>query len=103
MVKICIRCYEVNAGGFVCHVCGGKLVHTDEPEARELPESVWKSQRVDYGARRGMIIRFLAIIIGSGLGLWGTRRSMALDPPWMSLALRPLCSSASRFPWMQWG
>ncbi len=82
MVKICRDCYEINAGGFMCHVCGGKLLHTDEPEAQALPQSVWKSQRVDYGARRGMIIRILAKLIGIGVALWGVRSSVPLEAPW---------------------
>ncbi len=85
MVKICTQCYEINAGGFRCHVCEGKLVHTDSAEARALPESVWKSQRVDYGARRGMIIRILAILFGVGVGLWGMRRSVPLEAPWSTV------------------
>ena len=37
MVKICLDCHYVNAGGYACSECGGKLVHTSEPEAQELP------------------------------------------------------------------
>ena len=86
MVKICTECHEVNAGGFRCVDCGGRLILTSDPEAQNLPDSVWKTQRVDYGARRGMIMRFLAIFIGAVTGLYGLRESVALDSPWNIIA-----------------
>jgi hypothetical protein len=82
VVKICARCHEVSPGGFRCDACGGPLLHTDDPRAKELPEAVWKNQRVDYGARRGMIVRFLGIFAGSVAGLYGVRASFALERPW---------------------
>jgi hypothetical protein len=85
VVKICLDCHYVNAGGYRCTECGGKLVHTSDPEAKDLPESVWKNQRVDYGARRGMIMRFVAIFIGAAVGLYGLRESFALGAPYSRL------------------
>lgn len=85
MVKICLRCHYVNAGGYRCVECGGKLVHTSDPQAQDLPASVWKNQRVDYGARRGMIMRLLAIFIAAFVGLFGVRESFALGPPWSTV------------------
>lgn len=82
MVKICARCHEVSPGGFRCDFCGGALLHTDDEKAHELPESVWKQQRVDYGARRGMIVRFLAIFAGFFVAIYGVRASVVLDRPW---------------------
>lgn len=82
MVKICLDCHYVNAGGFRCCECGGQLVHTSEPEAQALPPAVWKNQRVDYGARRGMIMRFFAIFAGVLVGLFGVRESVAYGHPW---------------------
>jgi len=58
------------------------LIHTSDPEADELPPSVWKNQRVDYGARRGMIYRFLGMFMGSCVGLYGVREAMAFERPW---------------------
>lgn len=86
MVKICLECHYVNAGGAVCTECGGRLVMVSDPEARNLPDTVWKNQRVDYGARRGMIMRFLAIFIGSTSGLYGLRASFGYEPPWSKVA-----------------
>lgn len=82
MVKICARCHEVSPGGFRCDFCGGPLLHTDDARAKELPESVWKNQRVDYGARRGMIVRFNAIFAGTVVALLGVRWSFGMEMPW---------------------
>ncbi len=82
MVKICLDCHYVNAGGARCTECGGRLVMVSDPEAKNLPDTVWKNQRVDYGARRGMILRFLAIFTGSLVGLYGLRESFGMEPPW---------------------
>lgn len=69
-------------GGFRCDFCGGKLVHTSDEAAKELPEEVWRQQRVDYGARRGMIVRFLGIIIGVVTGVVLVREAIVLENPW---------------------
>ncbi len=69
-------------GGFRCDFCGGKLVHTSDDAAKELPEEVWRQQRVDYGARRGMIVRFLGIIIGVVTGVVLVREAVVLESPW---------------------
>lgn len=82
MVKICLDCHYVNAGGAVCTECGGRLVMVSDPEAKHLPDTVWKNQRVDYGARRGMIMRFTAIFAGSTIGLYGVRQSFGMAGPW---------------------
>jgi hypothetical protein len=82
VVKICARCLEVWPGGYRCDTCGGPLTHTSDEGAHALPEVVWKNQRVDYGARRGMIVRFLAIFAGAVLGLYLVRASVPLAAPW---------------------
>ncbi len=75
-------CHEVNAGGFLCVDCGGRLILTSDPEAQNMPDSVWKTQRIDYGARRGMLMRFSGIFLGAMLGMFGLRESTALPMPW---------------------
>jgi hypothetical protein len=82
VVKICARCHEVSPGGFRCDFCGGPLLHTDDARAHDLPATVWKQQRVDYGARRGMIVRFLAIFAGFFVAVYGLRASVAYSAPW---------------------
>ena len=72
----------MSPGGFRCDHCGGALLHTDDARARELPSTVWKQQRVDYGARRGMIVRFLAIFAGFFVAVFGVRASVAYSAPW---------------------
>ncbi len=81
MVKICARCHEVSPGGFRCDLCGGALLHTDDARAKDLPETVWRQQRVDYGARRGMIVRFLAIFAGFFVAVYGVRASVTFASP----------------------
>ncbi len=82
VVKICVDCHYVNAGGFRCCECDGKLIMVTDAEAHGLPPEVWKTQRIDYGARRGMIMRFMAIFAGVLVGLWGVRESVAFTSPW---------------------
>lgn len=82
VVKICARCHEVSPGGFRCDFCGGELLHTSDEGAHNLPEAVWKNQRVDYGARRGMIVRFLGIFAGAVIALYGVRASFGLPDGW---------------------
>ena len=69
-------------GGYRCDACGGPLTHTDEARAHELPEEVWRQQRVDYGARRGMVFRFLGMFIGACVGLYGLRAAFGFERPW---------------------
>lgn len=89
MVKVCLKCHNTWPGGYRCPdaECGGALVHTDDARAHNLPELVWRNQRVDYGARRGMVFRFQAMILGIVLGLWGIRASVPLDSPWNILGI----------------
>ncbi len=79
--RICARCHEVSPGGYRCDHCGGQLLHTDDARAHDLPSAVWKQQRVDYGARRGMIVRFLAIFAGFFVAVYGVRASFAYTAP----------------------
>jgi hypothetical protein len=82
VVKICAKCHEVSPGGFRCDHCGGALLHTDDARAHDLPSTVWKQQRVDYGARRGMIVRFFAIFAGFFVAVYGVRSAVAFAAPW---------------------
>src|SRR5262245_50131737 len=82
VVKICARCHEISPGGFRCEACGGPLLHTSDAGAKDLPEAVWRNQRVDYGARRGMIFRFMAIFAGAAVALYGVRAAVPQPPPW---------------------
>jgi hypothetical protein len=82
VVKICTRCYVVWPGGYRCPECNGPLTHTSEAEAKELPEAVWKNQRIDYGARRGMIVRFMGMFAGMIVAILGVRSAVPQPSPW---------------------
>jgi hypothetical protein len=58
------------------------LTHTSDNQAKDLPEVVWRNQRVDYGARRGMVFRFQAIFLGFFIAVLGVRWSVGLGSPW---------------------
>ena len=98
MVKICTRCYVIWAGGFRCEDCGGPLIHTSDAQAHGLPEAVWKNQRLDYGARRGMIFRFMAIFAGLTVALMGVRWSVPQPSPWSWIfAIASIVAGAALF------
>jgi hypothetical protein len=82
VVKICASCHEINPGGYRCGMCGGELLMVSDDEAKALPDEVWRQQRVDYGARRGMIVRFLGIILGAVTGVSLVREAVVLASPW---------------------
>ena len=50
-------------------------------EAKAFPEEVWRYIRLQYGARRGMIVRILAILIGSTVAALGVRKALGLPIP----------------------
>src|ERR1041384_5324513 len=82
LIKICPRCRSTWAGGMVCEDCGGALVDPFADDAEELPEEVWRYIRLQYGARRGMIVRVLAILVGATVALVLARRAVGLGSPW---------------------
>ncbi len=69
-------------GGHLCPQCGAPLQHTSDASAKGIPEVVWRNQRVDYGARRGMVFRFQAFFLGFVLAVLGVRWSFGLERPW---------------------
>jgi hypothetical protein len=82
VIKICPRCRSTWAGGLVCEDCGA---HLDDPfgaEARQLPDSVWSYIRLQYGARRGMLVRVIAILLGPVVAAVLLRRAVLVPPPW---------------------
>lgn len=82
MVKICPRCKSTWAGGLRCEDCGSHLVDPFDPaRAPTFPDNVWAYIRLQYGARRGMIVRVLAILLGPAVGFALLREAMAIDPP----------------------
>jgi hypothetical protein len=57
------------------------------PNAHELPEDVWRYIRLQYGARRGMLVRVMAALLGPVVGLVLLRRAVLLPMPWMVVGM----------------
>jgi hypothetical protein len=66
----------------MCEDCRTQLVDPFADQAREFPENVWKYIRLQYGARRGMIVRVLAVLMGPVVGLLLLRRALVLPGWW---------------------
>lgn len=82
MVKICPRCESTWAGGLICEDCGTRLDDPFDDRAEKFPEKVWAYIRLQYGARRGMIVRVLAILLGPVVAFLLMREAVALATPW---------------------
>jgi hypothetical protein len=85
MVKICLRCRSTWAGGQTCEDCGGELRETFDGDARSFPKGVWAYIRLQYGARRGMLVRVMALILGPVVGALLLRVALTLAMPWEAL------------------
>jgi len=69
----------------ICEDCGGALVDPYADASRALPDGVWRYIRLQYGARRGMIVRVLAILLAPVVAVVLARRALALASPWSLL------------------
>ena len=85
MVKICLRCRSTWAGGQTCEDCGGELRETFDGDARSFPRGVWAYIRLQYGARRGMLVRVMALLLGPVVAALLLRLALSLDLPWSVL------------------
>ena len=81
-MKICPACRSTWAGGQICEDCGATLRDPFGEQSQELPESVWSYIRLQYGARRGMIVRVLALLMGPVVAVVLLRRALSLEAPW---------------------
>ncbi len=98
MIKICTGCNSTWAGGRICEDCGAALRDPYGDEAKALPPSMWRYIRLQYGARRGMIVRVLAILLGPvacGLTL---RSAAGSERPW-SIVLAAASLPVGLFTW----
>jgi hypothetical protein len=68
-----------------CEDCSASLVDPFADDAAEFPEEVWKYIRLQYGARRGMIVRVMAILLGPVVTVVLARRALVLGTPWSVL------------------
>jgi hypothetical protein len=65
MVKICSACNSTWAGGQFCEDCGAELHDPYQADAAEkVPKGMWRYIRLQYGARRGMLVRVMAFLLG---------------------------------------
>ena len=86
MIKICPACKSTWAGGMRCEDCHGPLVDPFADDAQELPEEVWRYIRLQYGARRGMLVRVMAFLLGPVVAVVLARRAFLLPPGWRAAA-----------------
>jgi hypothetical protein len=82
VIKICPACKSTWAGGTACEDCAGPLVDPFGEGAEKLPEDVWKYIRLQYGARRGMIVRVLAFLLGPVVTFVLLRHAVTWSWPW---------------------
>ena len=83
MIKVCAACNSTWAGGIWCEDCGARLDDPFAPDAGEkLPRGIWRYIRLQYGARRGMLVRVLAFLLSPmAFGLLA-REAILLDGAW---------------------
>ncbi len=93
MIKVCPACSSTWAGGIVCEDCGATLRDPYAHDARTLPGGIWRYIRLQYGARRGMIVRVVGILLGPVTAALCLRAAAGSDRPWsivLALAALPL-------------
>jgi hypothetical protein len=93
VIKICTGCNSTWAGGQICEDCGSVLTDPYGDEAKELPKTMWRYIRLQYGARRGMLVRVIAILLGPVTFALTLRNAAGRDRPWsiiLGLAAFPI-------------
>ena len=88
MIKICEACNSTWAGGTHCEDCGALLLDPYAKDAAErAPRGIWRYIRLQYGARRGMIVRVLAFLIAPVVFGLLAREAVLLSTPWNMLGV----------------
>jgi len=85
MIKICLQCRSTWAGGQTCEDCGGPLRETSDGDAHDFPKGIWAYIRLQYGARRGMLVRVMALILGPVVGALILRVVITRPLPWSAI------------------
>jgi hypothetical protein len=98
VIKICTGCHSTWAGGRFCEDCGAPLRDPYGDEARALPPAMWRYIRLQYGARRGMIVRVLAILLAPVISGLTLRAAAGAGPPWAT-ALAGAALPLGLFAW----
>jgi hypothetical protein len=92
VIKICPACSSTWAGGLWCEDCGGELRDPYAADAAtSLPSSIWGYIRLQYGARRGMLVRVLAFLLAPVVFGLVARQAATWPVPW---AVGLLCAGA---------
>ncbi len=100
MIKICKACGSTWAGGQRCEDCGQPLSDPFAPEAAtELPRGVWRYIRLQYGARRGMIVRVLAFLLAPAVFALVARAAAGWPGAWSRLGLAAAIAAALATWW----
>ena len=88
MIKVCPACSSTWAGGRLCEDCGAELRDPYAPDAEtKLPRGIWRYIRLQYGARRGMLVRVMAFLLGPVVFGLLARRAFLLDGAWVALGV----------------
>lgn len=88
MIKICPECASTWAGGTHCEDCGAGLRDPYDKDAAEaLPPGIWRYIRLQYGARRGMIVRVVAFLAAPVVFGLLAREAVLLQAPWNGLGV----------------
>ena len=88
MVKICSACHSTWAGGQFCEDCGAELHDPYAADAAEkVPRNMWRYIRLQYGARRGMLVRVMAFLLAPVVFGLLARRAVLLDGAWMGVGI----------------
>jgi hypothetical protein len=88
VIKLCAACNSTWAGGRFCEDCGGPLTDPYAEDAGERMErSIWGYIRLQYGARRGMIVRVMANLLGPLVFGLLAREAFLLDGAWLGVGI----------------
>jgi hypothetical protein len=88
VIKVCAECGSTWAGGRVCEDCGATLRDPYAADAAEaLPRGIWRYIRLQYGARRGMLVRVMAFLVAPVVFGLGAREAVLLPSPWSALGV----------------
>jgi hypothetical protein len=88
MIKVCPECGSTWAGGRACEDCGATLRDPYAPDAAStLPRGIWRYIRLQYGARRGMIVRVMSFLLAPLVFGLGAREAVLWSTPWNLLGV----------------
>jgi len=83
VIKVCPGCSSTWAGGTHCEDCGHALHDPYAADAAEvLPRGIWRYIRLQYGARRGMLVRVMAFLLAPAVFGLVAREAVLLATPW---------------------